>query len=103
MLPAVHWSRIENSVGVGMPDLHGCWKGKELWFELKIHGGAPTRPSQNVWHLRRKRAGGKSYRLTYNPKKNILYVAVVDIVDKWLHIDDFPFTANNMAMFVAAL
>lgn len=103
MCAKVHWQRIENSVGVGAPDLHGCWMGKDLWFELKIYGGARTRASQNVWHMRRKQAGGQSYRLTFHPKHKMLFVSCIDLHGDWQDVDSFAFTPNNMAMFIAAL
>lgn len=103
MCVKVHWQRIENKVGVGAPDLHGCWMGKDLWFELKIWGGAPTRASQTVWHLRRKTNGGKSFRLTYHSKYRILIVSVVTDSGGWVDIDRFPFLPSNMSRFIAAL
>lgn len=103
MCAKVHWQRIENSVGVGAPDLHGCWKGKDLWFELKIWGGAPTRPAQTIWHLRRKTNGGKSYRLTYHCKYRVLIVSVVTDSGGWVDVDRFPFTHKDLAYFIAAV
>lgn len=99
--PSVHWQRIENSAGVGCPDLNGCWKGKELWFELKV-GKDKERPSQNVWHLRRKEVGGYSYILHYNPTSDILTVKHFSGTS-WAVIDSFPLNETNFKLFIAAL
>jgi len=34
-----HLIRIENIVGRGIPDLHACHNGKNLWLELKMGKG----------------------------------------------------------------
>lgn len=103
LLPAIHWQRIENSVGVGCPDLNGCWKGKEFWIELKIIGGAPIRASQKVWHMRRNEAAGKAFIFHYHPKKEHITVVYFHCDLEWATYDDFPLTKNNLAMWVASL
>lgn len=62
----VDLQRLENSVGVGHPDVEGCIDGEALWIELK-HEDRPkrettkiqfkTRRSQAVWHADRCDAG----------------------------------------------
>jgi hypothetical protein len=65
----VHLCRIENSVGVGNPDVNGCINGKVLDLELKsedrparastaIH--PKVKPSQSIWHHDRAEAGCKT-------------------------------------------
>lgn len=64
----VDLQRLENSVGVGHPDVEGCIDGLQLWCELKsemrparastlIH--PKTRTSQSDWHKERCQAGCK--------------------------------------------
>jgi hypothetical protein len=65
--PKVHWTTIETGlVQRGVPDLHGCWQGADLWLECKAvkRGWAvKMRPEQTAWHLRRARCGGRSWVL----------------------------------------
>ncbi len=51
----VHWSRIENIAGTGIPDLNGCYMGREVWVELKMFSGKQiqVRSSQLVWMTKR--------------------------------------------------
>lgn len=63
---AVHLCRIENDAGSGNPDVEGCINGDQLWIELKSEerpkrSSTPIRPklrpSQDIWHTKRYRAG----------------------------------------------
>jgi len=54
--PDVDWTRIENTCSDGMPDLHGCYNGKEFWVELKVNKPV-IRSSQYSWWLRRLSKG----------------------------------------------
>lgn len=62
-------SRMENAVGVGCPDIHSFYQGKDYWIELKCHirhydGGMifdKLRPSQQLWHLKRVKQKGIVY------------------------------------------
>lgn len=58
--------RLENTVGVGHPDVEGCLNGDQLWIELKscerpVRSETPIRPkkrlSQEIWHAVRSKAG----------------------------------------------
>lgn len=62
----VHLCRIENEAGSGNPDVEGCINGDQLWIELKSEerpkrASTPIRPklrpSQDIWHTERYRAG----------------------------------------------
>lgn len=64
----VDLQRLENSVGVGHPDVEGCVDGGQVWIELKsVLRPAKTtslirpkkRPSQSIWHRQRSAAGCK--------------------------------------------
>ena len=68
----IHIERLENSVGVGMPDVQGCWRGVPFFVELKQcrePAGVGTicpvkvRDSQIEWHNERMAAGGRSFFL----------------------------------------
>lgn len=70
-----HAERIENAVGVGMPDVHWTYDGKSNWLELKV-ATLPTQtvedllePSQKVWHKKNVVEGGRVFvALRYGPK-----------------------------------
>lgn len=73
--PRDRWDRMENGVGVGMPDINYCIAGVEGWIELK----SPTEPKrpgtplfgsnhnvsqdQKNWFKRQIDAGGRAYIL----------------------------------------
>ena len=73
-----HASRIENAVGVGIPDIHLCLNGQDLWIETKICRTqtykVPLRGSQFGWHVARARSGGTSYILVLHTHNNTLYL-----------------------------
>lgn len=71
-LPQVHWQRIETSTGLGIPDINGCWEGKEFWVEIKYLPTFPVRantpvkikhytPEQRLWLRKRGQAGGQAW------------------------------------------
>lgn len=63
-LPMVHWCTIETgAISPGTPDSEGCWQGSTFWIEYKRTTAWAIRfkPEQPGWHLRRARAGGRSY------------------------------------------
>jgi hypothetical protein len=59
-----HWQRIESMLtGNGIPDSNYCVDGIEGWIEWKKTDSnrVPLRPDQVGWHLRRARAGGRTF------------------------------------------
>lgn len=67
-----HWNRVENMVGVGIPDVNYCLPaGIEGWLELKFRKEPPARPTtaaftngglrddQIIWINRRAQLGGR--------------------------------------------
>lgn len=59
-----HVDRVENAVGVGMPDVHTTYRKRSIWIELKVAKwtGQPVielmEPSQRVWHVKCTNHGG---------------------------------------------
>lgn len=55
-----HLVRIENTAGIGTPDVHACLDGQEVWIELKVVKGnfIYFQASQLAWFTRRVAAGG---------------------------------------------
>jgi hypothetical protein len=62
-LSHIHWQRIENVAGTGVPDANGCHNGIEFWSESKIakSGAFHIRPDQIAWHTRRYNCGGRTF------------------------------------------
>ena len=61
-----HWQRIETgSTGTGIPDINICFKGKEIWVELKLIKGkrVDLTPTQVAWLMKRAKAGGHTWIL----------------------------------------
>jgi hypothetical protein len=52
----LHLARIENSVGVGQPDVNFGLEGREGWMELKVWP-RKLKPSQVIWIEDRVAAG----------------------------------------------
>src|SRR5271166_1099317 len=57
----VHWQPIESGgVARGIPDLQGCFKGSEIFVELKI--STPRLSGfQLTWHHKHVTAGGRTW------------------------------------------
>jgi len=66
-LPHFHFQAIETGgTGRGIPDSNYCYKGIEGWIEFKVTDGwlCDLRPEQVAWHLKRHRAGGRTWIAT---------------------------------------
>lgn len=72
--PQVHWMRLENAVGTGMPDVNGCLNGVEAWIENKVTDGYAIsfRPTQPAWIFQRVMHGGRVFILVR--KKDTFYL-----------------------------
>lgn len=75
---ALHYERIENVYGTGIPDILLCYKGRYILVELKVHPNK-KQPQQIIWHRQHTRAGGEVWtaslkgqhvKLTYIIKRN---------------------------------
>lgn len=64
-LPQAMWTRLENLVGQGMPDVHGCYQGVDVWIENKLVKGHRIifQPTQPAWMMKRMAHGGRVYVL----------------------------------------
>lgn len=72
-----HLCRIENTAGTGIADVNACYRGVEVWLELKVvHGNFVSfRTSQRGWMLTRHRAGGRVLVFVRNGDELALYMA----------------------------
>lgn len=61
--PGVDWTRLENLVGTGMPDINGCLNGHEIWVETKLVKGNRIKfeKFQPSWIKKRVLAGGRVF------------------------------------------
>jgi hypothetical protein len=57
--------RIENTAGSGQPDLNMCFRGAEVWVELKMAKGKRLifQPTQGPWIRQRTASGGRVFIL----------------------------------------
>jgi hypothetical protein len=71
-LKNVHFQRIENLSGQGVPDVNACTVGCEFWLELKVSEGRFPKLSnyQIAWHYKRSQHGGKTFILQKSPKQS---------------------------------
>ena len=82
--PRDRWDRMENGVGVGMPDINFCMNGKEGWIEIKsptepkrpdtplFGSNHPVSQEQKNWFKRQALAGGRAYVLIGTDKRWLL-------------------------------
>src|SRR5688572_29251316 len=70
-----HGMRVENTAGVGQPDINICIEGIDIWIESKERRGnvIKIRPSQIAWIQKRSRAGGAVYIMVLHNDTVALY------------------------------
>jgi hypothetical protein len=87
-LPAIHWTTIESRyTESGIPDLNGCFAGREFWIECKVtkHWKVILRPMQAAWIKRHIRCGGICYIAVRrrNKSDDELWLLDGDAVNDW--------------------
>lgn len=77
-----HVQRIETVTSSGVPDLNLCWRGKEVWAELKVlpHDNVLLRKEQYAWGIRRSKAGGNVIVLNLIEERDVLEVYRFDYI-----------------------
>jgi hypothetical protein len=102
----VHFQRIENLVGLGIPDVNCCTQGCEFWLELKVGDGRFPDLSkyQIAWHYRRFLVGGKSFILQKSLRRGQLELfeggQVSDIENAVpVFVCSLPVSANISSVF----
>lgn len=72
------YNRIENTAGVGYPDIDLTYKGINMKLEMKLARSGTGRMSiheyQYEWHKRELNAGGNAYVLAYWPVNDELHL-----------------------------
>ena len=73
-------TRIENTHGGGVPDVHIVWDGMPFWLELKVCkvNGVNIRPHQVAWNMAYFARGGLSFFLVKNLSSKLLYLFPAD-------------------------
>jgi len=75
--PHVHYDRIENSAGNGMPDVTACKRGERWFLELKVFTGKQIkwRFSQIKWVQNSLRAGANEvYIVACDPRREEVFM-----------------------------
>jgi hypothetical protein len=73
-------TRIENTHGGGVPDVHIVWDGMPFWLELKTtkSNSVNIRPHQVAWNMVYFARGGLSFFLVKHLSSGILYLFPAD-------------------------
>ena len=73
-LSHVHWTRIENRHGGGIPDLYGIYGGQAIWLELKCikQNSINISPLQISWNYNNFRHGGKNYYIVQDTRSKVI-------------------------------
>ena len=74
--PKTFATRIENTHGGGVPDVHIVWDGLPFWLELKVAKVNAVRvsPHQVAWNMAYHARGGKSFYLVEQASSSDLYL-----------------------------
>jgi len=69
-------TRIENSHGGGVPDVHVVWDGMPFWAELKVSKSNALRitPHQVAWHMAYYARGGLSFFLVKSLSSRLVFL-----------------------------
>lgn len=73
---------IESNTGRGIPDVNMCYRGCEVWVELKIFTGGRVllRPEQHAWGIRRTVThGGRVFVVALHQSDRIHVFAIPNI------------------------
>ena len=73
-------TRIENTHGGGVPDIHVVWDGMPFWLELKICKVKTLniRPHQVAWNMAYFARGGLSFFLVKHLSSGVLHLFPAD-------------------------
>ena len=73
-------TRIENTHGGGVPDVHIVWDGMPFWLELKAtkSNSVKVAPHQVAWNMAYFARGGLSFFLVKNLSSKLLYLFPAD-------------------------
>ena len=75
-LSDIHWTRIENRVGQGIPDCYGIKDGISIWVELKVIHSKKIKlsPFQKSWNYNHSLQGGRNFIIATTLPYTLLYI-----------------------------
>ena len=75
-LTDIHWTRLENRIGQGIPDCYGISAGISVWVELKVirSNKIVLSPFQKSWHFSHSLQGGRSFIMLQHLGERLAYI-----------------------------
>jgi hypothetical protein len=75
-LPDIHWTRLENRIGQGIPDCYGIKDGISVWLELKVirSNKIVLSPFQKSWNFNHSLQGGRNFIIATTFPQRLLYI-----------------------------
>ena len=75
-LSDIHWTRLENRIGQGIPDCYGISAGISVWLELKVirSNKIVLSPFQKSWNFSHSLQGGRSFIIATTFPQSLLYI-----------------------------
>ena len=75
-MPDIFWTRFENWVSPGVPDVHGIKDGISFWVELKVirSNKINLSPHQIMWNYKYSLRGGRSFIMAKALSQSLLYI-----------------------------
>jgi len=75
-LPDIHWTRLENRIGQGIPDCYGIKDGISVWLELKVirSNKIVLSPFQKSWNFNHSLQGGRNFIIATTFPQSLLYI-----------------------------
>ena len=75
-MPDIFWTRFENWVSPGVPDVHGIKDEISFWVELKVITSNKINfsPHQIMWNYKYSLRGGRSFIMAKALSQSLLYI-----------------------------
>ena len=75
-LSDIHWTRLENRIGQGIPDCYGISAGISVWVELKVirSNKIVLSPFQKSWNFSHSLQGGRNFIMATTFPQSLLYI-----------------------------
>ena len=75
-LTDIHWTRLENRIGQGIPDCYGISAGISVWVELKVirSNKIVLSPFQKSWNYSHSLQGGRNFIMATTFPQSLLYI-----------------------------
>ena len=75
-LSDIHWTRLENRIGQGIPDCYGIKDGISVWLELKVirSNKIVLSPFQKSWNFNHSLQGGRNFIIATTFPQSLLYI-----------------------------